>query len=229
MQRYDLIALPVVDDSQHLLGIITIDDLVDVIQSEASEDIQRLAATQPLDRAYLDTSIFSLTRNRICGLLLLFLTATLTGWVMAAYAAEIRAMVTLTIFIPMLIGTGGNAGSQTTATIIRALAVGDIDWGDVWRVWLHEVSVGFILGLIMGAIGFALAAIWISDLQLALIVGLSILCIVLWSTGAGSLLPLLATRLKVDPTVVSGPVMSTLVDATGLLIYFNIARIVLDL
>jgi magnesium transporter len=229
MQRYDLIALPVVDDSQHLLGIITIDDLVDVIQSEASEDIQRLAATQPLDRAYLDTSIFSLTRKRIGWLLLLFLTATLTGWVMAAYAAEIRAMVTLTIFIPMLIGTGGNAGSQTTATIIRALAVGDIDWGDVWRVWLHEVSVGFILGLIMGAIGFALAAIWISDLQLALIVGLSILCIVLWSTGAGSLLPLLATRLKVDPTVVSGPVMSTLVDATGLLIYFNIARIVLDL
>jgi magnesium transporter len=229
MRRYDLIALPVMDEDNHLLGIITIDDLVDVIQSEATEDFQRMAATQPLDRAYLDTSVFTLTRKRIGWLLLLFFTATLTGWVMSAYKAEIQAMVTLTIFIPMLIGTGGNAGSQTTATIIRALAVGDIDWNDAFRVWLHEVSTGLILGLIMSGIGYALALAWVGDPQLALTVGLSVLCIVLWSTGAGSLLPLLATRLGIDPTVVSGPVMSTLVDATGLLIYFNIARLVLSL
>ena len=229
MRRYDLIALPVVSESDHLLGIITIDDLVDVIQSEATEDIQRLAATQPLDRAYLDTSILTLTRKRIGWLLLLFFTATLTGWVMSAYKVQIQAMVTLTIFIPMLIGTGGNAGSQTTATIIRALAVGEISWGDAIQVWLHEVSTGLILGLIMGSIGYALAILWVGDPLLALTVGLSILGIVVWSTGAGSLLPLLATRFNIDPTVVSGPVMSTLVDATGLLIYFNIARLVLGL
>jgi magnesium transporter len=129
----------------------------------------------------------------------------------------------------MLIGTGGNAGSQTTATIIRALAVGDIDWSDTIRVLLHEAGVGLVLGLIMGIIGYALALVWTTDTQLALTVGLSITGIVLWSTGAGSLLPLFATRLGIDPTVVSGPVMSTLVDATGLFIYFNIARIIFGL
>jgi magnesium transporter len=229
MQRYDLLALPVVDEEKHILGVITIDDLVDVIQSEASEDIQRLGGALPLDRAYLDTGILTITRKRIGWLLLLFFTATLTGWVMGAFQNELQTMVALAIFIPMLIGTGGNAGSQTTATIIRALAVGDIDWPDAWRVALHEVGVGAILGLIMGLIGFLLALVWISDSQLAITVGLSILCIVLWSTGAGALLPLLATRLNIDPTVVSGPVMSTLVDATGLFIYFNIARIIFGL
>jgi magnesium transporter len=201
MLRYDLLALPVVDEEKHLLGIITIDDLVDVIQDEASEDIQRLAGAEPLDRAYLDTSIWS----------------------------ELQAVVALTIFIPMLIGTGGNAGSQTTATIIRALAVRDIDWDDVWRVWLHEIGIGLALGLSMGTIAYFLALTWLGTTSLALTVAASILGIVLWATGAGSLLPLLATRFKIDPTVVSGPVMSTLVDATGLLIYFNIARLILGL
>ena len=229
MQRYDLLALPVVDEEKRILGVITIDDLVDVIQSEASEDIQRLGGALPLDRAYLDTGILTITRKRIGWLLMLFFTATLTGWVMGAFQAELQTMVALAIFIPMLIGTGGNAGSQTTATIIRALAVGDIDWPDAWRVALHEVSVGLVLGLVMGLIGFLLALVWVSELQLAITVGLSIFCIVLWSTGAGSLLPLLATRLNIDPTVVSGPVMSTLVDATGLFIYFNIARLVFGL
>jgi magnesium transporter len=229
MQRYDLLALPVVDEEKYLLGIITIDDLVDVLQTEASEDIQRLGGAEPLNRAYLDTSIWNITRKRIGWLLLLFFTATLTGWVMDSYQAELQAMVALTIFIPMLIGTGGNAGSQTTATIIRAMAVGDVDWVDVWHVWRHEVGIGLVLGVGMGTIGYLLALFWLSDSALALTVGLSILGIVLWATGAGSLLPLLASRFNIDPTVVSGPVMSTLVDATGLLIYFNIARFILGL
>jgi magnesium transporter len=229
MQRYDLLALPVVDEEKYLLGVITIDDLVDVLQTEASEDIQRLGGTEPLNRAYLDTSIWSITRKRIGWLLLLFLTASLTGWVMDSYQAELQAMVALTIFIPMLIGTGGNAGSQTTATIIRAMAVGDVDWVDVWHVWRHELSIGLILGLGMAVVGYLLAFIWLSQASLALTVALSILGIVLWATGAGSLLPLLASRFNIDPTVVSGPVMSTLVDATGLLIYFNIAHFILGL
>lgn len=229
MQRYDLLALPVLDAEHHLLGIITVDDLVDVIQSEASEDIQRLGGAEPLDRAYLDTSIWTITRKRIGWLLLLFFTATLTGGVMDLYRDELQAVLTLTIFIPMLIGTGGNAGSQTTATIIRALAVGDIDLKDAWRVWLHEMGIGLILGLGMGLIGYFLALTWVGDQELALTVAVSVLGIVLWATGAGSLLPLLATKFNIDPTVVSGPVMSTLVDATGLFLYFNIARLILTI
>jgi magnesium transporter len=227
MQRYALLALPVVDEHKILLGIITIDDLVDVMQSEASEDIQRLGGAEPLERAYLDTSIFRITRKRIGWLLCLFFTATLTGWVMDSYEEQIQTMVALTIFIPMLIGTGGNAGSQTTATIIRAMAVGDIDEKDVWKVWLHEIGVGLTMGAGMAVIAFFLVMVWVPHFSLALTVSISILAIVLWATGAGSLLPLLAVRLHIDPTVVSGPVMSTLVDATGLLIYFNIARFML--
>lgn len=227
MLRYDLLALPVVDSNRTVLGVITVDDLVDVIQNEASEDIQRLGGVEPLDRAYLDTSIWRITRKRIGWLLLLFFTATLTGWVMDAFSAQVQAMVALTIFIPLLIGTGGNAGSQTTATIIRAMAVGDIEWHDVWLVWLHEVGIGLIMGSAMAVIAFLLALTWVSTLNLAVTVAISILAIVLWATSAGSLLPLIAARLKIDPTVVSGPVMSTLVDATGLFIYFKIARYIL--
>ena len=223
MQRYDLLALPVVDEEKHLLGVITIDDLVDVLQSEASEDIQRLGGAEPLDRAYLDTSVWNITRKRMGWLLLLFFTATLTGWVMDHYQVQLQTVVALAIFIPMLIGTGGNAGSQTTATIIRAMAIGDVEWSDAWRVWLHELSIGLVLGLGMSVIAYVLALIWTGNLKLALTVGLSILGIVLWATGAGSLLPLIAARINIDPTVVSGPVMSTLVDATGLFIYFYIA------
>jgi magnesium transporter len=229
MQRYDLLALPVVGENMVLLGVITIEDLVDVLQDEASEDIQRLGGAEPLDRAYLDTSIWNITRKRIGWLLMLFLTATLTGWVMDTFQQELQAVVALSIFIPLLIGTGGNAGSQTTATIIRAMAVGDIEWHDVWSVWLHEMAIGLTLGLGMALAAYLLALVWTSDPHLALTVSLSILGIVLWATGAGSILPLLAARFNIDPTVVSGPVMSTLVDATGLFIYFTIARMILRL
>ncbi len=229
LRRYDLVSLPVVDKERRLLGIITVDDLVDVMQAEASEDIQRLAGAEPLDRAYLDTSIWKITSKRIGWLFLLFGTATLTGWVMDSYQEQLQAAVALSIFIPMLIGTGGNAGSQTTATIIRAIAVGDVAWRDGFRVWLHEIGVGLVLGIFMSIVAFGLAWLWVNDLRLAATVSISILSIVLWATGAGSLLPLIATRLRIDPTVVSGPVMSTLVDATGLFIYFNIARFILQI
>lgn len=229
MQRYDLLALPVVDEHKFLLGIITIDDLVDVIQDEASEDIQRLGGAEPLERAYLDTSIWKIMRKRIGWLLLLFFTATLTGWVMGAYETQIQSMVILTVFIPMLIGTGGNAGSQTTSTIIRSMAIGDINWTDARDVFLHELGVGLTMGAGMSIIGFVMAWFWTQNYQVALTVSLSVLGIVLWANGAGSLLPLIAARLNIDPTVVSGPVMSTLVDATGLLIYFNVARMILGI
>jgi len=229
MARYDLLALPVVDADNVLLGVITVDDLVDVLEEEATEDIQRLGGAQPLDRPYLDTNVFAVTRKRIGWLMLLFLTATLTGSVMRLFQAELQAMVSLAIFIPLLIGTGGNAGSQTTATVIRALAVGEVALQDTLRVWWHEARVGLLLGLGMGAAAYLRALTWEPDRALALTVAAAILGIVLWATGIGALLPLLAARLRIDPTVVSGPMMSTLVDATGLFIYFTIARMALGL
>jgi len=229
MTRYDLVALPVVNKERVLLGVITIDDVIDVIEDEATEDIQRLGGAQPLESPYLDTSILTVMGKRIGWLCLLFVTGSLTGTVMRYFEADLQAAVTLAIFIPLLIGTGGNAGSQTTSTVIRALAVGDIDLGDALRALWHELGVGLLLGLGMGAIGYGRAMLWGTNTQIALTVASAIFTIVIWANGLGAILPLLAARLKIDPTVVSGPLMSTLVDATGLFIYFTIARYLIGL
>ncbi len=229
MSRYDLLALPVVDHNHRLLGVVTIDDVVDVLVEEATEDIQRLGGAQPLGRSYLDTGVSLVTRKRIGWLLLLFLTESLTGTVLRHFEHELQSVVALAFFVPLLIGTGGNAGSQTTSTIIRALAVGDIDWGDALRALWHELRVGLLLGLGMAVVAYLRALTWGSSPELAVTVALAILTIVVWANGLGAVLPLLATRLRIDPTVVSGPVMSTLVDATGLFIYFTIAQLVLQI
>jgi magnesium transporter len=227
MSRYDLLALPVVDAGDVLMGVITIDDLVDVLEEEATEDIQRLGGTQPLDRPYLDTSVFTITRKRIGWLLLLFVTETLTGSVLRHFENELQSAVALAFFVPLLIGTGGNAGSQTTSTLIRALATGDVGLADALRALWHELRTGLLLGIGMAAIAYVRALTWGSTQALALTVSLAILAIVVWANGLGSLLPLLAARLRIDPAIVSGPVMSTLVDATGLFIYFTMARLML--
>lgn len=229
MARYDLLALPVIDADNVLLGVITVDDLVDVLEEETTEDIQRLGGAQPLERSYLDTAVLTVTRKRVGWLLLLFLTETLTGSVLRHFEHELQAVVALAFFVPLLIGTGGNAGSQTTSTIIRALAVGDIDLRDVLRAFWHELRTGLLLGIAMACIAYMRALTWGASPALALTVSLAIFTIVIWANGLGSLLPLLAARLRIDPTVVSGPVMSTLVDATGLFIYFTIARVILRL
>jgi magnesium transporter len=229
MARYDLLALPVVNGDNRLLGVITVDDLVDVLEEETTEDIQRLGGAEPLDRAYLDTGVLTVTRKRVGWLLLLFLTETLTGSVLRHFENELQEAVALAFFVPLLIGTGGNAGSQTTSTIIRALAVGDIDLGDALRALWHELRAGLLLGIAMASIAYIRALTWGSSPAMALSVALAIFTIVVWANGLGSLLPLLAARLRIDPTVVSGPVMSTLVDATGLFIYFTIARAILGL
>lgn len=229
MSRYNLESLPVVDEANVLLGVITIDDIVDVLEEEATEDIQRLGGAEPLDTSYLNTSVFAITRKRILWLLLLFVTGSLTGTVMQYFEAELQAVVTLTFFIPLLIGTGGNAGSQTTSTIIRALAVGDIELRDAWWAFWHELRSGALLGLCMGVIAYLRAWTWGTGQPMALTVSIAIFAIVVWANSLGSLLPLLAAKLKIDPTVVSGPAMSTLVDATGLFIYFTIAAVILGL
>jgi magnesium transporter len=229
MSRYDLVALPVVNGGNRLLGVITVDDVIDVIVDEATEDIQRLGGAQPLAQPYLDTPVSSVARSRIGWLMLLFVTESLTGTVLRHFEDELQAVVALSFFIPLLIGTGGNAGSQTTSTIIRALAVGDMGLKDGLLALWHELRVGLVLGIGMSVIAFIRALTWGSAQGLAATVSLSILAIVIWANALGAILPVLAARLKIDPTVVSGPVMSTLVDATGLFIYFSVARLILGI
>jgi magnesium transporter len=229
MARYDLVALPVVDEQDRLLGVITIDDVVDVLEAEATEDIQRLGGAEPLEQAYFNTGIFTITRKRISWLLLLFITESLTGTVLRHFEAEIQSAVALTFFIPLLIGTGGNAGSQTTSTIIRGLAVGDISQRDAWHALWHEFRTGVLLGVGMAVVAYLRALAWGTSQAIALTVSVTILTIVVWANSLGSLLPLLAICFNIDPTVVSGPMMSTLVDATGLFIYFTVAGFILGL
>lgn len=229
MARYDLLALPIVDSSQILLGVVTIDDVLDVIERETTEDIQRLGGAEPLERSYLETPPLTIVRKRLGWLLLLFVTATFTGSVIRLFEDELQALVALGVFIPLLIGTGGNAGSQTTATIIRSLATGDTKPRQALRVWWHEARVGVLLGIAMAVMAYLRAISWEPNQALALTVAVSTACLVIWATGVGALLPLAATRLGFDPALVSGPVMSTLVDATGLLIYFTIAGAILGL
>jgi magnesium transporter len=227
MTRYDLLALPVVDSGGMLLGVVTVDDVVDVLVDEATEDIQRLGGAQPLERPYLDTGVLTVARKRIGWLLLLFITGTLTGSVLRYFEGELQAVVALSFFIPLLIGTGGNAGSQTTSTIIRALGLGEIDLGDALLALWHEWRIGLLLGLAMSAIAYARVVTWGYEQALAVTVSLAIFAIVVWADSLGSILPLLAARVGIDPAVVSGPLMSTVVDATGLFIYFTIARVIL--
>ncbi len=229
MARYDLLSLPVVDEFGRLIGIITSDDVLDVMEEEATEDIQRLGGSEPLDRPYLDTPILDIVRKRAGWLLLLFVTASLTGTVTKMFQDELSRAIELTWFIPLLIGTGGNAGSQTTATIIRALAIGEIDLGDLIRVVWHEIRVGITLGSLMAVVGIVRAVTWGAPMPVVQSVAMGLLVVVLWATTVGAMLPLIMHKLGVDPAVVSGPFMSTLVDATGLFFYLETARLVMGL
>ena len=226
MSRYDLWAVPVVDDDKRLVGVITADDLVAVLEDEATEDIQRIGGSEPLDRPYSDTSIASAAWKRLGWLLLLFVTGTLTSTVMGLFQDQIH-FVTLALFVPLLIGTGGNAGTQATSIIIRAIAVGDVELKDSWRVLWREFRTAILLGGLLAAVALVRALTWPTSLPIALVVSITIFAIVVWADCVGSLLPLLAARLRIDPALVSGPLMSTLVDATGLLIYFCIAAALL--
>ncbi|NPA91646.1 MAG: magnesium transporter [Chloroflexi bacterium] len=225
--HYDLLSLPVVDEDGRLVGIITSDDILDVLEEEATEDIQRLGGSEPLDKPYLDTSPFEVMRKRVGWLLLLFVTASLTGTVMKLFQGDLSRHIELTYFIPLLIGTGGNAGSQTTATIIRALAIGEVDLRDALSVLWHEMRVGLLLGLVMALVGVLRALTWGTPFPVAEAVATALILLILWATSVGAVMPLIMSRLGIDPAVVSGPFMSTLVDATGLFIYLQTARLIL--
>lgn len=227
LSQYDFFAIPVIDHKQHFLGIITHDDVIDILVDEFSEDMQRLGGSEPLEYTYFSTSIPRMIRKRLGWLLLLFAAATLTGSIMRFYEDTLAAILALSFFVPLLIGTGGNAGSQMTAIIIRAIAIGEVHFRDIWRVLSRELITGLILGAILGIAGLTRAVTWGTSTEVALTVAIAICALVIWANLVGMLLPLLAQRLHIDPTIISSPLVLTLVDTTGLLIYFNLARLII--
>ncbi|MGB0388394.1 MAG: magnesium transporter [Ardenticatenaceae bacterium] len=227
--KYDFSAVPVVDKANRLVGIITVDDIVDVLEEEATEDIQRLGGSEPLDQPYFAASLMTVARKRIVWLLLLFFGGTLTGSVMRFFQDELSSMVALSFFIPLLTGTGGNAGSQTVSTVIRAMAVGEVAWRDAMRVLRRETATGLLIGTLLGIVGFVHAMLWDVPVTLAVVVALTIPIICTWSNTVASLVPILAEKVGIDPTVVSAPLITTVVDASGLTIYFWIAKMIIGL
>jgi magnesium transporter len=229
--KYNLLAVPVLEKDGSVVGFVTVDDVIDVLIDEQTEDVLKMAAIEggALDKPYFENSIPLVVRKRIGWLLLLFVAETFTGTVLRHYEGELAAVVALSFFIPLLIGTGGNAGSQTVTTIIRSLALGEIRLKDGWRVLTREAITGMTIGVLIGSIAFARALMWGAHMPLAWTVSLTVLAICVWSTTVGSLIPLAAERLRIDSAVLSAPLITTLVDATGLVIYFRIAKVILGL
>jgi magnesium transporter len=224
-----LMALPVVDEADRLVGIITVDDVGDVLEEEATEDMERLGGSQPLDEPYLHASVLQIVRKRIVWLLFLLIAQAYTATVLSNYQQEIGELVVLAIFMPMLLGIGGNVGSQTVTTLIRAVGVGDVEWTDLGRVLWKELRVALLLAVAL-SLGMLLRAELIgTSVNVALVVGLSAGFIVVWAGLVAAVLPLALRRVGIDPAVVSAPLISTLVDGTGLIIYFELARRVLGL
>ncbi len=231
------VALPVVSHSNKLLGIVTIDDILWVASEEFSEDIQKIGGTAALDQPYLEMPLFSLFKKRVVWLVVLFLGEMLTATAMAFFEEEIAKAVVLALFVPLIISSGGNSGSQASTLIIQAMAVGEITLRDWWRVMRREILSGLLLGSVLGLIGFFRIFVWhsiVPDMYgehwmlLGITVGVTLLGVVLWGTLCGSMLPMILKRLGADPAVSSAPFVATLVDVTGLVIYFSVAFLTLS-
>ena len=227
--KYNLLAVPVIEQDGSVVGFVTVDDVIDVLIEEQTEDIMHMAAVSPgaMDKPYFDNPIFRVVRKRIGWLLLLFVAGTLTSAVLHRFESELAAVVALAFFIPLLIGTGGNAGAQTVMTVIRSLALGEVGVRHAWRVVAREATTGVLVGLLVAPVAFGQALLWKAPLELALTVSVTMFSICVWSTTVGALVPILAQRFGVDPAVLSAPIITTLVDATGLIIYFTIAKAIL--
>jgi magnesium transporter len=234
--KYNLLAIPVVDDGDHVLGIVTVDDVIDAIVREQTEDVQKFGGTRPLDAPYMDIGLGHMIRKRAPWLCALFLSEMLTATAMQGFQSEIEKFALLAMFIPLVMSSGGNSGSQATSLIIRALALGEIRLRDWWKIAMRELPTGLILGVILGTIGFARISLWqalhIFDygphhVLVALTVALALVGIVCFGSLAGSMLPFVLRRLGFDPASASAPFVATLVDVTGLIIYFSVAMVVL--
>lgn len=226
----ELLALPVVDGENHILGIITVDDITEVLEREVTEDIERIGGSAPLSEPYLRAKPSLLYRKRIVWLFVLFMAQFLTVSIISRYDSLLASMTVLSFFIPILIGTGGNIGSQTVTTIVRALAIGEIGPQHTIRVLLKEASTGLMLGITMAALMFIRALLTNgANAEVATVVAITVFSIALWAATVGSILPIILNRFKVDPAVVSAPFISCLVDTTGLIIYFTVAKAILDI
>jgi magnesium transporter len=234
--RYDLLAVPVVDEGGHILGIVTVDDMIDTMIKEQTEDLHKLGGVENLDEPYTRISFGAMIKKRAGWLCALFLSEMLTATAMQHFEGELSRAIVLTLFIPLVMSSGGNSGSQATSLIIRALALNEIGLRDWWRIVLRELPAGFTLGSILGVIGIARIAVW----QLlgvynygehwplvAATVGLALVGVVMFGSLAGSMLPFLLRRSGFDPASASAPFVATLVDVTGLIIYFTVAYLVL--
>lgn len=228
VRDHGALAVPVLDGEDRLVGIFTVDDAMRVLQIEEEEDSARAVGAERLSRPYLSTSVLSLARSRMVWLLVLLVAATLTVNVLDYFEASLEEVVTLALFIPLLIGTGGNVGSQASGTMIRAVAVEDVRVRDLPRVFLKELATGLVLGVSLAAVIY-LPARFFTEADVALVICLSLVVVCGLAASAGGLIPLLARRVGVDPAVVSAPLITTFVDATGLIVYFLVAGAVLGL
>lgn len=228
MQDANLLALVVVDSEDRVIGVVTIDDAFEVIEAADTEDVARQSATTPWIGHYMAASVVQLARSRVVWLLLLIVAASLTVGVLQAFQATLSQVVQLASFIPLLVGTGGNSGAQSATAAVRALAVGEVRSSDVLRVAFRESRVGLLVGLALAVVAFVFG-VTIAGSSVAIAVSLSLVVICVWAAVIGGTMPLLAKRVGIDPAVVSAPLVTTLVDATGLIIYFLIARAVLGI
>lgn len=222
------VAVPVVDTEDRLLGLLTVDDAMRVLEAADDEDSARTGATEPLRRPYLSTSVVTVVRARIVWLFVLILAATLTVGVQSYFEAELDAVVALALFIPLLIGTGGNAGSQAATTVVRAMAVGDVRPRDLARVVAREALTGALLGVALAVVGIG-PAMLVAGPSIGVVLALTVVCVCVLATTVGSGVPLLARAVRIDPAIVSAPFISTFVDTTGLVLYFTIAKAVLGI
>jgi magnesium transporter len=224
----DLLALPIIDHEDRLVGIVTVDDAMEVLEEEETEDVARTGGAEPLGRPYLATSILQLARSRVVWLFVFIAAGAVTVNVLAAFEATLEAEVTLALFVPLVIGTAGNTGAQTATTITRALAVGEVRMADLAPVVLREGSTGLFLGVVLGAIAYGPIALLVEP-EIAAVVSMTLLIACTWASLIGSVLPLAAKRTGIDPAVMSVPLITALVDASGLVVYFLVARAILGL
>ena len=227
--KYDYFALPVVDNENRLVGIITIDDAINVIQDEVSEDFEKMAAITPNEEGYFQTSIFKHAKNRILWLLILMLSSAITGGIITHYEEAFATIPLLVSFIPMIMGTGGNCGSQSSTLIIRGLATDEIELKDVFKALWKECRVSLIVGSALAIVNGIRIMIQYQDIQLAIVLGLTLIATVLLAKSLGCLLPLLAKKLKLDPAIMASPLITTLVDIFSILVYFKIATAIIGI
>ena len=232
ISRYNFLALPVVDNEDRLVGIVTFDDAIDVMEDEATEDIEKMAAITPTDKPYLKTGVWETFGKRIPWLLLLMVSATFTSGIINTFESALSHMVVLTAFIPMLMDTGGNAGGQSSVTIIRALSLGDVEFRDIFRVIWKEIRVAVLCGVVLSGVNFGKILLFGESggsVAVAAVVSITLLITVIFAKMVGCILPLLAKKVGFDPAVMASPFITTVVDAISLLVYFNVAEAFLHL